>query len=109
MYLLCKIDRISIPIQAMVYFLAYSTLRNGVFYSLAYVTGYKSAPGAVTTFLKTKQLSTVAFKQSNHMVSTPPHTQTQGVESTCQLEEAKKAVERFSGHPQIILCSHKIS
>ena len=83
MYLLCKTDKISIPLQAMLNFLAYSTLRNGYCIPELMVTGYKSAPGAVTTFLKTKQLSTVAFKPSNHMVSTPPHTQTQGVESTC--------------------------
>ena len=53
----------------MVLFSSLLNLEKWVFYSLAYVTGYKSAPGAVTTFLKTKQLSTVAFKQSNRMVS----------------------------------------
>lgn len=77
---------ISIPLLGMgILFLTLLNFKKKKLgYSLAYVTGYKSAPGAVTTFLKTKQLSTVAFKQSNHKVSTPPHTQTQGEESTRQ-------------------------
>ena len=97
---------VSIPLQGMG--IVFLLLLQKMGYSLAYVTGYKSAPGAVTTFLKTKQLSTAAFKQSNHKVSTPPHTQTQGVESTCQWRMKRRWTD-LPGHPQIILCSHKIS
>lgn len=86
---------VSIPLQGMG--IVFLLLLQKMGYSLAYVTGYKSAPGAVTTFLKTKQLSTAAFKQSNHKVSTPPHTQTQGVESIPVEDE--KVVDRFTRPP----------